>query len=156
MPILSLRGYARHRGCALNAVQKAVATGRVSTLPDGSVDSAIADAEWERNTRARPPTIGSDEDGFGGNQYSKARAVREHYLARLAKIDFEERIGKLVPKDDVEISAFNKYRQFRDHMLNIPDRLGAVVAAESEPAKVYEVLSTEIRKALNEFADANG
>jgi len=79
--------------------------------------------------------------------------VRENYLARLAKIEFEERSGKLVSRDEVQVAAFNKFRTFRDGMLNIPDRVAAVLAAESDPARVHEILATEIRKALLEFAD---
>jgi len=79
--------------------------------------------------------------------------VRENYLARLAKIEFEERSGKLVSRDEVQVAAFNKFRTFRDGMLNIPDRVAAVLAAESDPAMVHEILAIEIRKALLEFAD---
>lgn len=162
MAILSQRAYARHRGVALSAVQKAIETGRITTQPDGRIDSEQADVEWEQNTTRRAPPVakrGQEEDDvsmFGASQYTKARAVREHYQARLAKIEYEERTGKLVPKDEVQIAAFNKFRQFRDHMLNIPDRVAAVVAAETEAAKCYEVLATEVRRALNEFADSNG
>jgi hypothetical protein len=74
-------------------------------------------------------------------------------LARLAKIDFEERSGKLVSRDEVQVAAFNRFRTFRDGMLNIPDRLAAVLAAEHEAAKVHELLTREIRKALLEFSD---
>ena len=56
----------------------------------------------------------------------------------------------------MQVAAFNKFRQFRDAMLNIPDRVAAMLAAETDAAKCYEILATEIRKALNEFADANG
>jgi hypothetical protein len=94
-----------------------------------------------------PPASGVD--------YSRARAVRENYLARLAKIDYEERTGRLVSKDEIQVAAFNRFRQFRDQMLNIPDRLAATLAAETDPGKVYEILASEIRKALNEFASAN-
>jgi hypothetical protein len=76
-------------------------------------------------------------------------------MARLAKIDFEERTAKLVSSDEVQVAAFNRFRQFRDGMLNIPDRLAAVLAAESQPRRVHELLTTEIRKALLEFGDAN-
>ena len=55
-------------------------------------------------------------------------------MARLAKIDFEERSAKLVSADEVKVAAFNRFRQFRDGMLNIPDRLAAVLAAEIRPA----------------------
>ena len=162
MAIMSLRQYARHRGVALSAVQKAIQSNRVPTLADGRLESDVADAEWERNTTPYAPAVtrrtSEEEDdagGFGVNQYTKARAVREHYLARIAKIDFEERVGKLVSKNEMQVSAFNKFRQFRDQLLNIPDRVAAMLAAESDPSKVYEILATEIRKALNEFADSN-
>ena len=162
MAILSQRAYARHRGVAVSAVQKAIETGRISTQPDGRIDSEQADVEWEQNTTRHAPPIatrGQEDDDvsiFGASQYAKARAVREHYQARLAKIEYEERVATLVPKNEVQVAAFNKFRQFRDHMLNIPDRVAAMVAAETEAAKCYEVLATEIRRALNEFADSNG
>ena len=162
MAILSQRGYARHRGVSPSAVQKAIATGRISTQPDGRIDSEQADVEWEQNTTRHAPPIakrGQDEDDVsiaGASQYTKARAVREHYQARLAKLEFEERTAKLVSADEVRVAAFNKFRQFRDAILNLPDRLAAMLAAESEAAKCYEVLATEIRRALNEFADSNG
>jgi formaldehyde-activating enzyme involved in methanogenesis len=161
MAIMSLRGYAAHRGVALSAVQKAIKSGRIATLPDGRIDPDRADIDWERNTTRHAPAVtqrGQEEDAevFGASQYTKARAVREHYQARLSKIDYEERVAKLVPKDEVQVAAFNKFRQFRDHMLNIPDRVAAMLAAETEAAKCYEILAIEIRRALNEFADANG
>ena len=73
-----------------------------------------------------------------------------------AKLEFEEKTAKLIAADEVKVAAFNLFRRYRDHMLNIPDRLAAILAAEVDAAKCYEILTSEIRKALNEFADANG
>ena len=157
MAAMSQRAYAQHRGVSHKAVQKAIESGRVPVLPDGRIESDVADEQWDRNTREHAPFSGQDDDGsgFGATQYSKARAVREHYQARLAKLEYEERVGSLVSKDEVRVAAFNKTRQFRDAMLNIPDRLAAMLAAEPDAAKCYEILTTEIRKALNDFADSN-
>ena len=94
-----------------------------------------------------------DLPGASGVDYSRARAVRENYLARMSKLDFEERSGKLISRDEVQVAAFNKFRTFRDGMLNLPDRLAAILAAEADPTKVHEILATEIRKALVGFAD---
>jgi hypothetical protein len=159
--ILSQRAYARHRGVAVSAVQKAIETRRISTQADGGIDPDQADVEWEQNTTRRAPPIakrGQDDDDvsiFGASQYTKARAVREHYQARLAKLEFEAKADKLIAADEVKIAAFNVFRRYRDQMLNIPDRLAALLAAESESARCYEILAGEIRKVLNEFADAN-
>jgi hypothetical protein len=166
MPILSLRGYAKHRGMSLKAVQKAIQSGRIRTTADGKIDPAQADADWERNTGPKAqktiavsspvtrPVPPPPEPMAGGLDYARARAVRENYLARLAKIEFEERSGKLISRDEVQVAAFNRFRTFRDGMLNIPDRVAAVLAAETDTAKVHGLLTTEIRKALHEFADA--
>jgi pyruvate/2-oxoglutarate dehydrogenase complex dihydrolipoamide acyltransferase (E2) component len=93
MPLLSLRGYAKHRGVSLSAVQKAIKSGRITTTTDGQIDSAQADAKWEKRTRpgqkraaAVRTVIPAPEpprtDAAGGLDYFKARAIRESYLAR--------------------------------------------------------------------------
>src|SRR5271157_4599353 len=163
MATMSQRAYARQRGVSVSTVQKAIETGRISTLPAGQIDSDVADEEWARNTQTHAPAVDrrgqADEDAevFGASQYTKARAVREHYQARLAKIDYEERIAKLVSGEEVQVAAFNKFRQFRDAMINLPDRLAAMLAAETVETTVHALLTNEIRKALNDFADeSNG
>lgn len=47
---LSIRAYARQRGVSHVAVKKAIDTGRISQLPDGTIDPAVADAQWAANT----------------------------------------------------------------------------------------------------------
>jgi hypothetical protein len=152
---MSQRAYARHRNVTLRAVQKAIDEGRITPLGNGRIDPVTADREWEENSKAYPSfQIDDDDHGVAvGGQYKTARAVREQYMARLAKLEYEERVGSLVSKDEMKIAAFNETRRFRDHMLNIPDRVAAMVAAETETARCFEIIATEIRKALNEYAD---
>src|SRR4029453_15284727 len=50
---ISLRPYARHRGCSLFAVQKAPQTGRIPVLANGSIDPDAADAAWDAAAAAR-------------------------------------------------------------------------------------------------------
>jgi hypothetical protein len=47
---LSIRAYARHRGVSHVAVKKAIDTGRIAPLPDGTIDPVVADAQWAANT----------------------------------------------------------------------------------------------------------
>ena len=152
MPVLSLRAYAKHRGVVMSAVQKAIQSGRIATTPDGKIDSDIADAEWKANTRQQQQRRPA---GAGGLDYFRARAVREGYLARLAKIEFEEKTAKLISRDEVQVAAFTNGRMARDNLLNIPDRLAATLAAETDADKVHLILTGEIRKALDELAGAN-
>ncbi len=164
MPLLSLRAYAKHRGVSLAAVQKAIRSGRIATNGDGLIDSDRADAEWNAKTRpgqrraksAAPAAREPGEVPVGaGIDYFRARAIRENYLARLAKIEFEEKTAKLISRDEVQVAAFTKARTVRDNLLNIPDRLAATLAAEGDADKVHQILTGEIRKALDELAGAN-
>ena len=51
---ISIRAYAKRRGCSDKAVRKAIADGRIKAaqLPDKSIDPDLADDLWERNTDA--------------------------------------------------------------------------------------------------------
>ena len=173
---MSLRAYARHRGVALSAVQKAIATGRIHPEPDGSIDPAKADAQWDRHTRtaqpttpratttrpppvsqpAPPPPMPQASDDARGVDYHKARAVRETYSARLAKLEFEERTGKLISKDEVDIKYFQLARQLRDRMQQIPRKVApeivALVVADPDVRGVTDILDVAIREALEDLA----
>ena len=163
MPLLSLRAYAKHRGVSLAAVQKAIQSGRITPTAGGLIDSDQADAEWSAKTRpgqrrakSAAAPVQSFEAPAAGLDYFRARAIRESYLARLAKIEFEERTAKLVSRDEVQVAAFTRGRTVRDNLLNIPDRLAATLAAETDVDRIHHLLSVEIRRALEELAGANG
>ena len=177
---MSLRAYARHRGVALSAVQKAIASGRIHPEPDGSIDPIKADAQWDRHTRtaqpttprvttARPPPVAQHasqpaapppmpqaSDDARGVDYHKAWAVRETYSARLAKLEFEERTGKLISKDEVDIKYFQLARQLRDRMQQIPRKVApeivALVVADPDVRGVTDILDVAIREALEDLA----
>ena len=160
MPLLSLRAYAKHRGVSLAAVQKALQSGRITANADGLIDSERADAEWKAKTRpgqrraktGLPSPAQPADAPAAGLDYFRARAIRESYLARLAKIEFEEKTAKLVSRDEVQVAAFTKARTIRDNLLNIPDRLAATLAAETDADRVHQLLSAEIRQALEELS----
>ena len=50
MARLTIRGYARHRGVSHTAVRKALAAGRITAGPDGSIDPVLADQEWQESS----------------------------------------------------------------------------------------------------------
>jgi hypothetical protein len=47
---LSRRAYAALRGVHESAVRKAIASGRITTEADGTIDAAKADAMWDAST----------------------------------------------------------------------------------------------------------
>ena len=80
---LSIRAYARHRGVTDTAVHKAIRSGRINALSDGTIDPDQADAQWERNTSS--PKTGTQRpavkvkvpevDGEGGGDRNGAGAA---------------------------------------------------------------------------------
>jgi len=167
---MSIREYARHRGASHTAVRKALQAGRIQQEADGGIDPERADAAWASNTRSSVETlwkparhvetlpVSTPERQVSGNapgtpDYNKARAVKEFYAARLAKLEFEEREGKLVNIDEINVQHFNRARRLRDRLLMIPRRLAAQLAAETDTRSVEEILDGAIREALEEMAD---
>jgi len=98
-----------------------------------------------------------------GAAYIKSRAAKMAEDARRSKTDatraaleLRARQGELVHVGDVQVAAFNRARIVRDGMLNIPDRVAPMLAAESDEGKVHAMLSAEIRTALVELAGGLG
>lgn len=77
-----------------------------------------------------------------------AQATREEL--RLA-----EEQGALVRADAVRDALANAYIMVRDNILNIPARVAAKLAAESDVAKVHTVLYDELHAALTALAAAS-
>jgi hypothetical protein len=140
-------------------VQKAIADERISTQPDGRIDPEIADVQWADTTRwgasnaMNGAEVRGHSSGHKPSNYAEARAERERYAALLARLKYEERAGGLVRRDQVEDAIFRTAREFRDRMQSIPDRISAVIAAQTDVAVIHQILSDEIRTALNDFAD---
>ena len=103
-------------------------------------------ATSDRMDEQRP--VGGDALPRGGPNYAQSRAVREAYQARLSKLEFEARSGKLIEVDKVKADAFKTGRTVRDTLLNLPDRIAHELAHETDPAAVHMRLSLEIRRAL--------
>lgn len=144
------------------------------------IDAEAAARDWDLNTdqsRKREPKPKDDErpgqeppppsssfgsGGAGGkphaqaaptasSAYASARAVREEYQARIAKIEFEKKIGKLVEADKIRLEAFQAARLTRDILLNIPNKIAHELAAESDSARIHILLTDSITKALEEL-----
>ena len=178
MPLVSIRGYAKHRGVSHTAVEKAVKQGRIRTV-DGKIDVEQADRDWNRNSspvnkpETAPRAAAAPEPLVAGPSFAQSRAVREAYEARLAKLTWEERIKKLINADEVRVSAYNFSRMIRDRLLNVPDRVVGAALAEIRAAltaagvdlalieglnmaKVHGIMLAEMRNILEEFSDELG
>ncbi len=175
MPIVSLRKYGTMRGVSGEAVRKAIKTGRLvnavkyNDRGQPCIDVDIADREWVKNTDggkqqhleaghrlsaySQPPGVTeSDEQQVmrgGVPPIDKSKAINEAYKARLAKLEFEEKSGKLIDAEQVKLEQFTAGRMIRDAIMAVPDRISAKLASMTDPHAVHRELHAELVSALD-------
>ncbi len=178
--LLGLREYARYReahglpGITLRAVQKAIESGRITTVVDEKgkpkIDAEVADIQWGRNTdpdqsgRANagrdvsPPPSGGASAGNGagghgtdreGSLYWDAKTRREIAEAAKAELQLAEMASGLVRRDGVERAAYEAGRLLRDMILSVPSGLAMELAAMTEPQAIEQRMRDELRKVLD-------
>ena len=156
MALLSLRAYSRHRGVTLRAVQKAIETARISTVLDEKgnkkIDQVQADAQWANNTneaKQREPAAGDDKPPKDpGGSYAASRAVREHFMARLAKLEFEKESGKVVETDKVRAGWQRVVATAKTRLLSVQSKVKSRIPHLT--LEEIAIIDEEIRLALSE------
>ncbi len=176
---ISLRGYAKHRGVTLKAVQKAIARKRIKLEPDGTVDAARADRDWTANSDIAgvlPNIIGGQKQAYRTarsmaadpelmpapatvagdpmHAYLKARAVKETFLAKRAQAEYELLMGKLIEKTKSHEYAATFSQMVKEGMLALPDRLAPILAALDDVPSTHKVLLNEIKVLLQKLSKA--
>jgi hypothetical protein len=179
---VSQRAYARLRGVNVSAVQKAIATKRITPNADGTIDPERANQEWERNTfagktlhqaaqatspqpappsePAKPPRGGAGMPGqpeVSGDPiaaYLRARAVSETFKARTAQLEYEERAGKLVQATKAGEYAAHWSAIVGDALSAYPDRVAPLVAPAKTEAEIHRILAGETNALRRKMAKA--
>jgi len=177
---LSIRAYARHRGVTDTAVHKAIRSGRINALADGTIDPDEADAQWARNTSApktgtqRPtvkvtvPEVDGDGErsgvgtatntgsgGGGGTSLLQARTVNEVVKAQTNKVRLARLKGELIDRPQAIAHVFKLARSERDAWLNWPARVSAQMAAklDIDGHTMHVALENAVREHLQELGN---
>ncbi len=180
---LSIRAYARHRGVSHVAVKKAIDTGRITALPDGTIDPDAADAQWAQNTlqprravaqeqasspkaRRAPATAdatpqrdapepGTPPLSAGGTSLLQARTVNEVLKAQLNKVELAHRKKELVDRAQAVAHVFKLARIERDAWLNWPARISGQMASALgvDAHQMHVALEAAVREHLIELGE---
>ena len=86
--------------------------------------------------------------------FQLARALREKFAALNEQLEYETRRGELIPRDVVERTVFGLARAAQEALRAIPDRLAPMLAAESDPHVVHQLLDRELRIVIQQIAAA--
>lgn len=158
MALISQSEFAKRQGWSCQYVAKLVKSGKIK-LMSGKIDEASAlgvlKREAEPSTALRqssPDREATPTDSRQAVDFVTARTMREAFKAKMAKMEYEEKSGKLTDASKVKDDAFRAGRMIRDALLGIPDRQADVLAAETDPKKVSEILVDELEAILNELS----
>ncbi|VVQ34573.1 terminase small subunit [Pseudomonas fluorescens] len=111
------------------------------------VYSQLSTSVEPTSTAAPPQVLTSD-----GKQpdFQKARALREHNMAKLAEIELGKAQGSLVSKEAVETGAYNAGRLLRDQLFGPLPQLSHDLAAMTDPWLIEKHLTATFRRTLEE------
>lgn len=120
----------------VNQRQRVVHRGPQAAVPAIPVDAASA--------------VGSSKNAT----YLQAKTAREVFDAKSAQLDYEERVGKLITIAAVEKTWSQSLAATREHLLQVRARLAPLLANESDPFKIEQLLDLEHNQALQHLASA--
>lgn len=143
--LVSIARYARARGKDESQCRKEL---RAVGLR-GRIDPDEADKLLSLASRHASNT-GAEESYAEADRRQKWAKAKQEEL-KLARIQ-----GALVLRKSVEARVFENVRRSRDALLNLPARLSGVLAAESDQARIFIVLTQEIQQALEGLAQQEG
>lgn len=157
---VSGREFGRMMGVSHTAVVKAIAAGRITTEPDGSIIPEKAQRQWSEQTdpakqrqapgraapgaamRAVPRTaaaaVGATLQGAGADpgedgappSIVRARLANEIIKANTAKVRLAKMQGELVDRAKATAMVYELARRERDSWMNWPARCAANMAAD--------------------------
>ncbi|MCT0249766.1 hypothetical protein [Synechococcus sp. CS-205] len=179
---MNLREYAQHRkdrglaGTTHVAVYYAATKGRLPTSAKKvgggwEIDAEIADQEWELNKRnpvmrvsaaggmtmVEGPKLAADLPG-GIPNLVRAESEKRRAEADLKIMQVKLRQGQLIEASKIRPLIFQRHRQFRDAVQNIPVRVVDSIAAiigdldTDQRHKIRTLVSTECRRVLEDLA----
>lgn len=161
-PVMSQAEYARHRGKSRQYISRLAKAG-VLVMRNGKVDVGASDAVLDdRPVAVEPGDTGQAAqsraavDSSGQQQptnFAQARLAEMVYRAKLRRLDYETRSGKLISADEVKAKWFVLGRQIRDKLLAIPTKLSPQLAASGDAREVRELLEAEITAILRALQD---
>ena len=150
--LVSQAEYARHRARSRQYISRLAKAG-VLVMRGGKVDVAASDAVLDdRPEKVSEAATGATVEGSPQTTtYAQARLADMVFRAKLRRLEFETRSGKLIPADEVKVQWFKLGRQIRDKLLGMPAKLAPQLAALSDMREVRELLDAEIEAILTRF-----
>lgn len=173
--------YAIHRGVSKPAVSKAIKLGRITLLPDGTIDPDLADKQWagsvsrvntpkqadkpKKDRVAEVVVVDSDvtPDAIAelaipdGLPLTEIKAIHETIKARHSYLNLVKERGELTDVALVNKQLFTIGRDIRDGWLNWVNQVSGDMAAELQvdQHKLTILLERKVKAHLSELSESD-
>lgn len=117
---------------------------------DGKIDKDEAVKKFN-NSKSRVKTTDNQENNDESLTYWKTQT--EKFKSQITEIDLKKAKGELLEAEDVKENASSLGLKLQNALLSIPERISAVIAVESDPLKIRQILLQEIRESLNTLCE---
>lgn len=178
MATMTRKAFAEHMGWSPSYITKLAKEDRLVLTEDGKrveVEASEARiiatrdpnrrdvAERHAAKRGKPapaaepvPDGASDEDppdsAYRGMSHADAKTAKEFYLAENARLDYEERCGRLVPVEHVRMAVADATTTLRSHLESLPAMLAPQLVGREED-RIQALLAEHVESALTELSE---
>ena len=168
IPKLTESGLARKLGVSRQAVHQLVTRGILTKDAGGKIDvqeaekalinsvhpSAKTAANLVAPSAPPPETASAPAESVEITSYHVAKTLREAAEAQIARLELSEMQGEVIRVDAVKSALSVAMATAREALLQIPSRLAPLLAADTDPASVQNLLHAEIHQALEHLSGA--
>lgn len=135
-------------------ISKLVKSGKLTFDEKGLIDYNEALKQLNANTqrvnnKSQQNSFSDDKEenlGYWKTETEKWRALNE-------KLDYEENLKLLIPKEQVDKDAYEIGKLVTEQLLSVPERYCNIFAAETDAMVIREIWLKETKRILNELAD---
>jgi hypothetical protein len=174
---IGVRAYARHRGVSHPAVSKAIKLGRITLLPDGTIDPELADKQWagsvsrvnkpkadqviapkqKEAVRSQAQVVGDSHELHipADATLTEIKAIHETVKARIALRTLMTAREGLADFRKVNKRLLELYQEFRDGWIIWVDETAKTMANEFgvDQAKIKSALEVKVREHFASMKD---
>jgi hypothetical protein len=145
---LSIRAYARHRGCTPAAVRKAIKRLDIPQDPDGKVHVAEADRLWPWLSDRSAGTTAGTEGEPSAPTYAEAKRRKELAVAEMRELELERMRGNLISLDYLDQQLSGCLMGVRGVLLSMPGKWAPALVGVATVARAQLVLQEAIDEAM--------
>lgn len=149
--------FAEHRGVHRSRVTQWSGQGLITWASPGRIDVAATDAKLPPRRAPNMPKDAPDPVADPRTERDNARFLRARADREVAEAARAEFLTRKLGGELVEVAAISKLlgtasAQIRHGLERIPDRLSALLAAESDADRIHQMLQAALDEVLDELS----